>query len=122
MQMRHDITPDLTATRVPAGMCCALRVSNTINPSKYRVSCADGKISVSIKIAITFIFRFHRRPIQLFVFVPISLSWFLHHRQVLLGSKFLLTPGLNSWSLEFRLLRCHRRTERPNAETSPLSL
>ena len=45
-----------------------------------------GKISVRIKIGITFIFRFHRRPIQLVVFVPVGLSSFLRHpRQVLLG-------------------------------------
>ena len=32
---------------------------------KYHVSCTDRKISVGIKIGITFILRFHRRPIQL---------------------------------------------------------
>ena len=39
---------------------------------KYLVPCTDGKISVRIKIAITFIFRFHRRPIQLVVLVPVG--------------------------------------------------
>ena len=37
------------------------------------------KISVRIKIGITFIFRSHCRPIQLVVFVPASLSSFLRH-------------------------------------------
>ena len=38
-----------------------------------------------IKIGINFIFRLHRRPIQLVVFDPVGLSSFLHLRQVLLG-------------------------------------
>ena len=39
-----------------------------------------------IKIGITFIFVFHRRPIQLVVFVPVGLLSFLRHLlQVLLG-------------------------------------
>ena len=41
---------------------------------KYHVSCTDGKISVRIKIRITFIFRFHCHPIHLVVFVPVGLS------------------------------------------------
>jgi hypothetical protein len=53
---------------------------------KYHVSCTDGKISVSIKIGITFIFRFHRCPIQLIMFVPVDLSSFLRQfQQILLG-------------------------------------
>jgi hypothetical protein len=43
------------------------------NVFKYHVSCTDGKISVRIKIEITFIFRFHCHPIQLIVFVPVGL-------------------------------------------------
>ena len=35
--------------------------------------------SVRIKIEITFIFRFHRQPIQLVVFVPVGLFSFLRH-------------------------------------------
>jgi hypothetical protein len=38
----------------------------------FSVSWTDGKISVRIKIEIIFIFRFHRRPIQLVVFVPVG--------------------------------------------------
>jgi hypothetical protein len=56
-----------------------------INTFKYHVSCTDGKISVGIKIGITFIFWLHLHPIQLVVFVPIDLSSFLHLRHVLLG-------------------------------------
>ena len=41
-----------------------------INDFKYHVS---GKISVTIKIAITFIFRFHSLPIQLVMLVPIGI-------------------------------------------------
>ena len=41
------------------------------NVFKYHVSCTDGKISVRIKIGITFIFRFLRRPIQLVVFIQL---------------------------------------------------
>ena len=37
-----------------------------------------------IKIGITFIFRFHRRPIQLAVFVPVDLSSICRHLQALL--------------------------------------
>ena len=32
----------------------------------------DGKISVRIENGITFIFKFHRRPIELVVFVPVG--------------------------------------------------
>ena len=39
---------------------------------KHHVSCTDGKISVTIKIVITFIFRFRRRSILLVVFVTVS--------------------------------------------------
>ena len=45
-----------------------------MNVFKYHVSCTDRKISVRIKIGITFIFRFRRRPIQLVLFVPMYLS------------------------------------------------
>ena len=63
------------------------RISRS-NVFKYHVSCTDGKTSVRIKIGITFIFRFHRRPIQLVVFIPIGLSYLLRHRrQILLGVK-----------------------------------
>ena len=45
-----------------------------------------GKISVRMKTEIIFIFRLHRRPIQLDAFVPLGFSSFLRHlRQVLLG-------------------------------------
>ena len=61
---------------------CMLTLFNVF---KYHVSCTDGKISVRIKIAITLIFRFRRRPIQLVVFVTVGLSSFLRHLwQVLL--------------------------------------
>ena len=39
-----------------------------------------GKFSVGIKIGIIFIFNFHRRPIQLYVSVPVGLSSFLYLR------------------------------------------
>ena len=55
---------------------------------KFHVLCTDGKISVRIKIGITFILRFHRNPIQLVVFVPVGLPSFLRHLlQVLLDVK-----------------------------------
>ena len=38
-----------------------------------------------VKVEFTFIFRSHRRPIQLPVFVPVGLSSFLHLLQVLLS-------------------------------------
>ena len=41
---------------------------------KYHVSGTGGKISVKIKVGITFIFRFHRRLIQLIVFVQLQRS------------------------------------------------
>ena len=37
---------------------------------------------LQIKIGITFICRFHRRPIQLLVFVPVGISSILHLRKV----------------------------------------
>ena len=44
------------------------------------------KSNVRIKIEIIFIFRFHRRPIKLVVFFPVSLSSLLRYLlQVLLG-------------------------------------
>ena len=36
-------------------------------------------LTVRIKIGITFIFMFHRRPIQLVMFVPVDFSSFLQH-------------------------------------------
>ena len=39
----------------------------------------DGNISVGIKIGVTFIFKLHRRPIQLLEFVFVGLSSFLRH-------------------------------------------
>ena len=54
-----------------------------INTFKCRVACTRGEISVRIKIAIAFNFRF---PIQLVVFVPVGLSSFLRYLlQVFLG-------------------------------------
>ena len=47
-------------------------VDININTIKYHVSCTDRKISVRIKIGITFIFRFHRRPIQTVVLFPVQ--------------------------------------------------
>ena len=64
------------------------------NVHKYRVSYTDGKISVRIKIGITFFFRFHRRPIQLVVFVPVGLSLLCNIVCSSWLSKFLLTPCL----------------------------
>ena len=51
---------------------------------KHHVPCTDGKISVRIKIEITFFFRLHRRPIQLVVLVPVGLSLLWWHRQQVL--------------------------------------
>ena len=34
---------------------------------------------IIIKIGITFIFRFHRRPIQIVLFFPVGLSLFLRY-------------------------------------------
>ena len=45
-----------------------------INVFEYHVSCTDGKISVRIKIGITFIFRLHRHSIQLVMLAPVDLS------------------------------------------------
>ena len=45
----------------------------------------DGKISVRTKIAITNNFRFHCRPIQIVVFIPVGLLLLSHFQQVLLG-------------------------------------
>ena len=75
----------------------------SLNFFKYHVSCTDGKISVSIKIGFNFTFRFHRRPIQLFVFFPVSLSSLLRHPlQVLLGEPFVVitasSAGLVGWA------------------------
>ena len=53
----------------------------TFNVFKYHVSCTDGKITVRIKIGITFIFRLQRRSIQLPVSVPVGLSSFLRHHR-----------------------------------------
>ena len=53
----------------------------TFNVFKYHVSCTDGKISVTIKIGIDFIFRSHRRPIQLVILVLVALSLPLQHCQ-----------------------------------------
>ena len=44
-----------------------------------------GIISVRVNIGVTFIFIFHRRPIQSVVFVPVGLSFLRPLRQVLLG-------------------------------------
>ena len=55
-----------------------------INTFKYHISCINGKISVIIEIENTFIFRLHRRPVQLVTFVPIGLSLPLYHRRQLL--------------------------------------
>jgi hypothetical protein len=43
----------------------------------------------------TFIFRFHCRPIQLVMFLPVGLLSFLHLRQVLLGVELssVVRPG-----------------------------
>ena len=63
---------------------------------KYHLSCTYGKISVTIKIGITFIFKFHQRPVQLVAFLPVGLSSILRHlRQVLLGIEvsFVARPG-----------------------------
>jgi hypothetical protein len=61
---------------------------------KYHVSCADGKISVKIKIEITFNFRLQRRAIQLVVLVPVGLSSLLRHLQ-----QFLLDIEVSSGHL-----------------------
>ena len=60
-------------------------IAKSFDVFKYHVSCPDGTISVRIKIRITFIFRFLRRPIPLIVLVPVGLSsLFWHLRQGLL--------------------------------------
>jgi hypothetical protein len=70
------------------------KIKLNVHVFKYHVSCTDGKISFRIKIGITFIFRFHRRPIQLVVFVPVGLSSFLHLLQVSLGVEVSTVAGL----------------------------
>ena len=54
------------------------------NTFKYHVSCTDGKVSVRIKIGITFIFRFHYRPIQIVVFFLVGVSLLSQHFQKVL--------------------------------------
>ena len=78
-----------------------------INASKYHVSCTNGKISVGIKIGITFILRFHRRPNQI-------LEWEDGNLQIkvvlFLGSiiprKFMsqFRPPFSSWRFQVRSL------------------
>ena len=53
----------------------------------YNISLRIWRTSIlRVKIENTFIFRFHRRPIQLLLFVPVGLSSSLRHlMQVLLG-------------------------------------
>ena len=67
-----------------------------MNFFKYHVSCTDGEISVRIKIEITFIFRLHRRPIQLVLFVPVGL--------------------LTTSSVGF--VGCHKNDERPTGTST----
>ena len=68
-----------------------------INSFKYHVSCTDGKMSVRINLL--FYLFFHRRPI------PVGLSLLIQQfQQVLCELKFLLSPGLGSWQLEFKSL------------------
>ena len=93
-------------------------ISQPIQCFKYHVSCADGKISLRIKIEITFIFRFHFRPIQLVVFIPVGLSLFLRHlRQILLGVKTspVARPGqLTIQPIVLRLLGRSRSRRNPH--------
>ena len=73
------------------------------NTFKYHVSCIDGKISVRINL-LSYLF-FHRRPIQQLWFFPVGLSSLIQHfQQVLRVLKFLLSPGVGSWQLEFKSL------------------
>ena len=58
---------------------------------KYHVSCTGWKISVRILIVITFIFMFHRRPIQLVVFIPVVLSSFF--LQITIWTPTVNCPG-----------------------------
>ena len=73
---------------VPVGISY-LNISTSV--FKYHVSCTDVRIWDRIKIEITFIFRFHRRPFQLVMFVSVgllSICW--HLLQVLLVVEILL--------------------------------
>ena len=84
-------------------------------PSKEageNLSNSPVSLRIQIKIGISFIFRIHRRPIQLFVFVPVGLSSFLWHlrqvgrrsslcRPAWAVSKFLLSPGLFSVQVSY---------------------
>ena len=78
------------------------------------ISCTDGKISVGIKIGITFNFSFHRRPIQLLVFIPVGLSSFLRRRQILLGvevSSSVVTEATSTPNKTCQI--CRKNYERP---------
>ena len=75
---------------------------------------------IKIKIGFTFIFRFHRRSIQIVLFFPVGLSSFSwHFKQVLLGVEVSsvswlgqltfgvqITDYFNYWVSKFLLLLC----------------
>ena len=67
---------------------------------KYHVSCTDGKISVRIIILPIFPQSYHPTVV---CFFPVGLSSLIRHfQQILWVLKFLLSPGLSSWQLEFK--------------------
>ena len=71
----------------------------------------DLTLSFRIKIEFTFIFRFHRHPIQLIVFVLVGLSSFLHLWLVLLGVEVssVARPGQLTVGVQIvRTTKCYR--------------
>ena len=76
-----------------------------LNIFKCHVSSTNGKISVRIKIEITFIFRLHCRSIQSVMLVAVGLVKILTSSAGLVGFEiFFLSPSLGCWLLEFKSL------------------
>ena len=81
----------------PVGVLKVVHITY-INNFIHHISCTDGKISV--RISLLFYLFLHRRPIQQ-LFVSF-LSPLKHFQQVLWVLKFLQSPDLGSWQLEFK--------------------
>ena len=87
-----------------------MRIAMTKEASNRKIQFLTNKIYIKltkklvrIKIGITFISRFHLRPIQSVVFVPVGLSSFLHLRQVLLGVQVSSVARLGQLTVWFKI-------------------